>query len=124
MRHRNVDEQVGLAAASAVLFRQMAAGQPASYSNFEHYSEVLNLVASALAKLAPISTGDSSSRRLLTELELLQGKFLKSATLLAFDDGRAPLSALTIRRGDLREASEVLLRVGITGFPQGLARAK
>jgi hypothetical protein len=124
MRHRNDDEQVGLAAASAVLFRQIAADQAGNYYDFQHYSEVLNLVASALAKLAPISTGESPSRRLLTEQELLQGKFLKSATLLAFDDGRAPLSALTIRRADLREASELLLRVGITGFPQGLVRAK
>jgi hypothetical protein len=81
---------------------------------------VLNLVAQALIRVAPVYVADPATgkRRRLADGELLQARVARGATVLVLANGRR-LKRLSILRSDLRRAIEVLRRAGVKGFALG-----
>lgn len=100
-------QHIALSVAAAVARNQLSSG--AGPSDAEQLSEMLNAVARAVSKVAPIYLKDSESGALrrLAESELDGATFQRGATLLVFPDGRS-YSSLWLMRGDLREAIAIL----------------
>jgi hypothetical protein len=75
---------------------------------------MLELAGSALRKLAALYVADPGGGppRQLTQHELESARLKRGATRLVLSDGRT-LSALSLRREDLRQAIAVLQAVGI-----------
>ena len=76
--------------------------------------EIVNVVARALARVAPlyVRESDSGTPRQLREEELEGAQLRHGATRLVLIDGRI-FSSVSIKRADLRHAVAVLLAVGI-----------
>lgn len=99
---------------AAHLARTQLVPDPLTIYDAQHLSEMLDVVARALAKVAPIYVrdADASDPRALTPAELEGARIRRGATILALADGRT-FSSATIKRLDLRQAIAILKAVGI-----------
>ena len=99
---------------AAHLARTQLVPDPLSVYDGQHMSEMIDVVARALAKVAPIYVRDAAAAdpRPLTPGELEGATIRRGATVLALADGRS-FSSATIKRLDLRQAIAILKAVGI-----------
>jgi hypothetical protein len=107
---------IALSVAAGLAQRQLAV-TPREFYDVQHYSEVLNLVARALARVAQIYVADDAggARRGLSGAELESCSVQRGATLLLLADGRA-FRHVSILRDDLRSAITILASTGIRAF--------
>jgi len=113
---RQLNPHVALSVAALTAHRQLAAKPPAFY-DVEHYNEVLNTVAHALMRAAPlyVADADGGERRTLSEADLDGASVRRGATLLVLADGRS-FRYVSLLRDDLRSAIAILARTGVKGF--------
>lgn len=99
---------------AAHLARTQLVPEPLAVYDSQHMSEMIDIVAHALAKVAPLYVRDSTSGqpRELSAAELQGASITRSATLLALKDGRT-ISSVSIKRADLRQAIAILKAVGV-----------
>lgn len=99
---------------AAHLARTQLVPDPLSVYDAQHMSEMIDVVARALAKVAPIYVRDAvaADPRPLTPAEVEGATIRRGATILALADGRS-FSSATIKRLDLRQAIAILKAVGI-----------
>lgn len=99
---------------AAHLARTQLVPDPLSVYDGQHMSEMIDVVARALAKVAPIYVRDAAAAdpRSLTPSEVEGATIRHGATVLALADGRS-FSSATIKRLDLRQAIAILKAVGI-----------
>jgi hypothetical protein len=99
---------------AAHLARTQLVPEPLAVYDSEHLSEMIDIVARALTRVAPVYVRDASSAqpRQLSAAELEGAVVSRGATLTLLRDGRA-FSSVSIRRADLRQAVAVLMAVGI-----------
>ena len=102
---------------AAHLARTQLAADPLRVDEAQHASESLDVVANALAKVAPLYAQDAmnGSARLLSAAELEGATVRRAATVLALTDGRT-LSSVSMKRADLRQAIAILKAVGVPGL--------
>jgi hypothetical protein len=99
---------------AAHLARTQFVSDPLAFYDSQHLTDMLDLVATAIAKVAPLYVQDSGSGTLrpLTESELDGATVKRGATNVVLRDGRT-LSSVSIKRADLRQAIAILKAVGI-----------
>lgn len=99
---------------AAHLARTQLVRDPLAVSAPEQNRELLNAIASALARTARLYVVDVSGAqpRELLQTELDGARAKNGATLLVLKDGRT-LSGVSIKRSDLQEAIAILKAVGI-----------
>lgn len=99
---------------AAHVARTQLVPDPLDVRDARHRSEMLDAVANALARVAPLyaQNPQAGAPRQLTEDELQGASFRRGATILVLGDGRS-LSAVSIRRADLRQGIAILKAVGI-----------
>ena len=105
-------QHIALSVAAALARTQLI---PLPYKAYDaqHLSETLNLVARGLAKVAQLYLATPGEMpRPLTPGELEGAQIQRGATLLVMRDGRK-LSAVSMKRIDLRQAIAVLKTVGL-----------
>jgi hypothetical protein len=97
---------------------------PLKVYDSQHLGEMLNVVAQALARTAPLQVTDTASgeKRPLSSLDLEGAVAKRGATALQLKDGRT-LTGVSIRRTDLRQAIAILKAVGIPEFTPAPAAA-
>ena len=102
---------------AAHLARTQLVPDPLRVYDGQHMSEMLDVVGNALARVAPLYVQDpkAESPRQLMEGELEGARVKRGATMLALKDGRT-LSAVSVKRADLRQAIAILKAVGIQEF--------
>jgi len=107
----HIVEFLSVSTAAAIVYHQVM-GQPLQPSGVAQSNAVLEVVATALAEVAPIYAldPDSGSQRRLDELELALGVFQRGATLLRTPE--AEHRKLAVRRVDMRAAIETFRAVG------------
>jgi hypothetical protein len=98
---------------AAHLARTQLVPDPLNVYDAQHVSEMVDVVANALARVAPLYAQDpaSGAPRQLMEGELEGARVKHGATVLVLKDGRT-LSAVSIKRTDLRQAIAILKAVG------------
>ena len=101
-------------AVAAHVARTQLVPDPLRVYDSQHLSDMLNLVAVALARTAPLYVRDrpSGEPRLLVPGELEEATATRGATRLVLKDGRK-LAGVSIRRDDLRQAIVILKEVGL-----------
>ncbi len=111
-------------AVAAHLARTQLVPDPLKVYDSQHLGEMLNVVAQALARTAPLHITDAASgeKRALTPLDLEGALAKRGATALVLKDGRT-LTGISIRRSDLRQAIAILKAVGIPEFAPASAAA-
>jgi hypothetical protein len=99
---------------AAGLARTQLVPEPLKVYDAQHLTELLNVVARALAKVAPLYVQDpqSGAPRELSQDELQDVEVRRGATLVVLKDGRK-LSGASMKRADLRQAVAILKAVGI-----------
>jgi hypothetical protein len=99
---------------AAHLARTQLVPDPLTVYDAQHMGEMIDVVASALAKVAPLYVQDAKTGapRELTPLELDGAAVRRSASVIALKDGRT-LSSVSMKRADLRQAIAILKAVGI-----------
>jgi hypothetical protein len=99
---------------AAHLARTQLVPDPLTVYDAQHMTEMVDVVANALTRVAPLYVQDakSGSARELTALELEGARVQCGATMVALKDGRA-LSSVSLKRADLRQAIAILKAVGI-----------
>jgi hypothetical protein len=99
---------------AAHLARSQLVPDPLKPCDAQHLGETLDLVARALAKVAPLYIQDpkTGSPLELSSSELEGAAVRRGATLLVLRDGRT-ISAVTVKRADLRQAIAILKATGI-----------
>jgi hypothetical protein len=99
---------------AAHLARSQLVRDPLRVYDGQHLSEMLNVVAGALARTAPVYTMDAASGepRELVPGEVEGAVAKRSAAVLELKDGRT-LAGVSIRRADLRQAIAILKTVGL-----------
>ena len=99
---------------AAHLARTQLVFDPLSVYDGQHLTDMLDLIARALTKVAPVYVKDAAAAepRELTPAELEGATVRRGATLLALKEGRT-FSSVTIKRADLRQAIAILKAVGI-----------
>lgn len=99
---------------AAHLARTQVVPDPLRVYDGQHISDMVDLVANALAKVAPLYVQDAStgSARELTLAELEGASVRRGATVVTLKDGRT-LSSVSMKRADLRQAIAILKAVGI-----------
>jgi hypothetical protein len=104
-------------AVAAHLARTQLVPDPLKVYDGQHLSEMLNVVAQALARTAPLHITDTASgeKRALSSADLENALAKRGATTLVLKDGRT-LTGVSIRRSDLRQAIAILKAVGIPEF--------
>jgi hypothetical protein len=104
-------------AVAAHLARTQLVSDPLKVYDGQHLGEMLNVVAQALARTAPLHITDTASgeKRALSSLDLEGAVAKRGATALVLKDGRT-LTGVSIRRSDLRQAIAILKAVGIPEF--------
>jgi hypothetical protein len=104
-------------AVAAHLARTQLVPDPLKVYDGQHLSEMLNVVAIGLARVAPVYAFDpqSGQPRQLTPAELDGALAKRGATQLVLKDGRT-LSGISLRRGDLRQAIAILKAIGLQEF--------
>ncbi|HEX7220187.1 MAG TPA: hypothetical protein VF280_13325 [Burkholderiales bacterium] len=108
---------------AAHLARTQLVPDPLNVYDAQHMSEMLDVVARALSRVAPIYVCDAAAAdpRPLTPAELETATIRRSATILVLADGRS-FSSATIKRLDLRQAIAILKTVGLEELqPRGKA---
>jgi hypothetical protein len=113
LRESIVGQHLGLAVA-AHLARTQLVPDPLAVYDGQHLSDMLNVVAVALARTAPMYVMDAATGepRPLAPGELEGAAAKASATILVLKDGRN-LAGVSIRRADLRQAIAILKAVGV-----------
>jgi hypothetical protein len=106
-------EHVALAVAAHYACIRLLAGPLRPY-DVQHLNDMLALAGSALCKIAPLYVAgpESAAPRRLARDELRGARVLRGATRVVLRHGRS-LSGVSIRRGDLRQATGVLKKLGI-----------
>ena len=108
---------------AAGLARTQLIPQPHKAYDAQHLSDSLNLVARGLAKVAQLYVAaPGESPRALTPAELEGAQIQRGATVLVLKDGRK-LSAVSMKRADLRQAVAILKTIGVQEFAQSPAPA-
>jgi hypothetical protein len=105
-------------AVAAHLARAQLVPDPGKVYDSLHLSDMLNVIALALARSAPLylpDPGGGEGRR-LSVFELQGAKVQRSASLLVLSDGRE-IAGVTMRREDLRSAIAVLKALGPANWP-------
>jgi hypothetical protein len=99
---------------AAHLARTQLVPDPLSVYDGQHMTEALDVVANALAKVAPLYVQDTKNgtARELSAAELEGAAVRRAATMLALKDGRS-LSSVSMKRADLRQAIAILKAVGV-----------
>src|SRR5687768_17316961 len=92
-------------AVAAHLARTQLVPDPLKVYDGQHLSEVLNVVALALARTAPLQITEAASgeKRELSAHDLEGALAKRGATVLVLKDGRT-LTGVSVRRSDLRQA--------------------
>ena len=118
LRDAIVGQHMSLAVA-AHLARVQLVSDPLARYDAEHIIEMVEIVAGALVKVAPlyVSAGIGGEPRELAAHELEGAAVGQGGTLLVLKDGRL-LSSVSIKRGDLRQAIAVLRSGGVPGLEQ------
>ena len=98
---------------AAGLARAQLVPNPVAVYDAQHLSEMLELIAAAIARVAPIHAMNARTGevRRLSEDELEGARFARGATALVLTDG-TPIAGVSITRGDLRHAVAVLKTIG------------
>ncbi len=111
-------------AVAAHLARTQLVPDPLKVYDSQHLGEMLNVVAQALARTAPLQITEAASgeKRPLSSLELEGALAKRGATMLVLKDSRT-LTGVSIRRSDLRQAIAILTAVGIPEFAPAPAAA-
>jgi len=106
---------VPLCAAAATAYGYLVTAR--DFHDLEHFNSCLNLMARALAHLAPVFATDEATghQYLVDELKVAEGRFQRGATVLVLSDG-SRLTGLSIRRRDAREAFLILKSIGLDGL--------
>lgn len=109
---------------AAHLARSQLVPEPLKVYDSQHLSEMINLVAMALARTSALYVFDAHSGepRQLTPAELEGAVAKRSATVLTLKDGRS-LAGVSMRRGDLRQAIAILKAIGLHEIAPNLAAA-
>jgi hypothetical protein len=99
---------------AAGLARTQLVPEPLQVYDAQHLSEMVDIIARALAKVAPLYVHDQKdgTPHELSQQELEGAEIRRGATLVVLKDGRK-LSGVSIRRADLRQAVAILKAVGI-----------
>jgi hypothetical protein len=99
---------------AAGLARTQLSPDPLRVHDAQHLGEMLDIIARALAKVAPLYVRESpdADPRALTPEELEDAAIKRGAAAVVLKSGRS-FSAVTMRRGDLRQAVAVLKTLGI-----------
>jgi hypothetical protein len=101
---------------AAGLARTQLVPQPGKTYDAQHLSDSLNVVARGLAKVAQLYLAmPGETPRTLSPAELEGAQILRGATVLVLKDGRK-LSAVSMKRADLRQAVAILKTIGIQEF--------
>ena len=105
------DQHLALSTAAAVVYHQITGTTAASVADVD---EILNLVAHAIANVAPIYTADRASGgpRQLAPIELIHCRFERGATVLKTSFG-LEYGQLSMRRSDMRAAIAILKGAGL-----------
>jgi hypothetical protein len=109
---------------AAHLARTQLVPDPLGAYDGQHLTEMVDVVANALARVAPLYVQDpkQGSARELTPLELDGAAVRRAATLLVLKDGRT-LSSVSMKRADLRQAIAILKATGIPGLRRAPANS-
>jgi len=104
---------------AAHLARVQLVSNPLARYDAEHIIQMVELVAGALVKVAPlyVSGEAGATPREIRAAELEGATVGQGGALLVLKDGRM-LSGISIKRGDLRHAIAVLRSVGVPGLEQ------
>jgi hypothetical protein len=104
---------------AAGLARAQLAPHPVGSYDARHVSEMLDTIAGAIARVAPIHAMNARTGevRRLTEQDLDGAYFTRGAAALVLKDGTA-LASISITRGDLRHAVVVLKTIDFLTEPQ------
>jgi hypothetical protein len=115
MEKQRSNFHVPLCAAAATAYGYLVTVR--DFYDLEHFNACLNLMASALAHLAPVFATDEATGQhyLIDELKVAEGRFQRGATVLVLSDG-SRLRGLSIRRQDAREAFVILKTLGLDGI--------
>jgi hypothetical protein len=99
---------------AAHLARSQLVPDPLKVYDGQHMTEILDVVANALARVAPLYVQDplAGAPRQLMEAELDGAKAKRGASVLVLKEGRS-LSGVSIKRADLRQAIAILKAVGV-----------
>ena len=102
---------------AAHLARTQLVADPLALYDAQHLIDMVQSVAGALLKVAPVYVRDgaSGSPRELTPAELEGAAVSDAGSLLTLADGRH-FSAITIKRRDLRQAIAILRALGVPGL--------
>ena len=112
-------------AVAAHLARTQLVPDPLRVYDGQHLSEMVNLVAMALARTSPLYVFDprAAQPRQLTAAELEGAVAKRAASVLQLQDGRM-LAGVTMRRGDLRQAIAILKTIGLQEIAPQFAAAE
>jgi hypothetical protein len=101
---------------AAGLARTQLIPDPTRVYDSQHLSDSLNHVARGLAKVAQLYLAiPGEAPRPLAPMELEGAQIQRGATLVVLKDGRK-LSAVSMKRADLRQAVAILKTIGIQEF--------
>jgi hypothetical protein len=108
-------QHVAMSVAAGIARAQLVPNPVGVYDAL-HLSRMLEVMAAAIAQVAPIHAMDARTGevRKLTEEDLEGASFTRGATTLALKDGTT-IAGLSITRGDLRHAVVVLKTIGFRG---------
>ena len=111
-------QHIALSVAAHLARTKLAPGVSGRYDT-EHFLEMLDVVARALAKTAPlyVREGADSDPRELRPDELEGLTVENGGNLVLLQDGRK-LSSVSIKRSDLRDAIAILISIGVPGISQ------
>ena len=111
-------QHIALSVATHLARTKLAPGVSRRYDT-EHFLEMLDVLARALAKTAPlyVREGADSDPRELRPDELEGLTVEKGGNLVLLQDGRK-LSSVSIKRSDLRDAIAILISIGVPGISQ------
>ena len=109
----NLGQHIALSVA-AHLARTQLVPDPLGVHDGQRIAEMIDLVANALARVAPVYVADpkAGAPRALTEFEREGAVVKRGATVLCLRDGRV-LSSVSMKRADLRQAIGILKTIGV-----------
>ena len=106
------NQHVAMSVAAGIARAQLVPN-PVGVYDARHLSEMLEVMAAAIARVAPIHAMNARTGevRRLTEEDLEGASFARGATALVMKDGTT-IAGVSITRGDLRHAVVVLKTIG------------
>lgn len=106
------NQHVAMSVAAGIARAQLVPN-PVGVYDARHLSEMLEVMAAAIARVAPIHATNARTGevRRLTEEDLEGASFARGATTLVLKDGTT-IAGVSITRGDLRHAVVVLKTIG------------